>query len=1150
MRNYKMLSGNSAAATTAYAFTDSAFIYPITPSSDMAEQMSEFSFHNKKNLWGQPVSINQMQSEAGVAGAMHGALSAGSLATTFTSSQGLLLMLPNLYKIAAERLPGVFYVASRTVATHALSIFGDHSDIYAVRQCGAPILCASSVQEVIDLSPVAHVCALIGRLPFLFFFDGFRTSHELQKVEIWSEDDFVSMIPHEQILDYRNHALNPNHPYVMGSSQSPDIYFQQREACNLAYTSLPEIVSYQMDMINQKLGTSYAPFHYYGAPDAEHVIVAMGSVTETIRRAVDSLNKRDHRVGMIQVHLFRPFSTSKFLSALPDCVKRISVLDKAKEPGSSGEPLYLDVLAAIHNKRPDVTIYRGRYGLSSKDTTPEDIIAVFSNTDKEEFTLGIHDDVTHLSLPSSPIAADSSSAICAKFWGFGSDGCVSACKNAATVIGEGSSYYAQSYSEYDSRKSGGLTVSHLRYDHAPIREPYLIQQADYVTCSHFEYLHQYPLAEELKEGGTLLVSCSYSAQQLINKLPAHVLKILSNKKAHLYTIDAHKISKSSGLDGHTGMVIMAAFFSLAQILPIEQCHELLKKQVLKEYGAKGDDIIQHNFAAIKAAGDALHEITLPDNLPVTHGEIENASPAVKGSFLLQNYVNNIHKPMNARCGNQIPVSSFIPYANGSCPVGTASYDKRGNADFVPVWDPQRCIQCNQCSFVCPHSVIRPVAMTEQEVKAAPNPDQTASMTGINRLYFAVVISVLDCTGCAACVQACPCAKKALKLQRLDEVSHLQTQFDYAVSLPQKEEVYKVFRPDSVKGSQFKKPLMEYPGACAGCGQTPYVRLLTQLFGERMIIANATGCSSIWGNSSPSVPYTRAASGRGPAWSNSLFEDAAEYGYGMAIGHNDIRASLKEKLSAILSSSTQTELCVSAGDWIATYYDGEKNEVASARLIEVLAQSDEPACRYIYERREFLSKKSHWIFGGDGWAYDIGFGGLDQVLASREDLNILIFDNEVYANTGGQLSKSTPRGAITPFSLDGKPTAKKDLASYLIGLGHVYVAQIAMGADMNQCIKAMAEAERYAGPSVLLAYSPCTCHGIRHFRSHAQEEERRAVQSGHWALFRYDPSGAGYTCDFALPSLRYERFLDGELRFSHSESLREDAKVDAARRRKE
>ncbi|SDB23039.1 pyruvate:ferredoxin (flavodoxin) oxidoreductase [Eubacterium oxidoreducens] len=1151
MREYQILSGNYAAARTAYPFTDTAFVYPITPSSDMAEQVSDLSLQNHKNLWGQTVSVTQMQSETGVAAAMHGALASGSLATTFTSSQGLLLMLPNLYKIAGERLPGVFYVASRTIATHALSIFGDHSDVYAVRQSGVAILCASSVQEIIDLAPVAHLSALTCRLPFIFFFDGFRTSHELQKIQIWKEQDLADFLSLKEIEDFRKNALNPCHPYVMGSSQGPDIYFQQREACNLAYTAACEIVAHKMDMINERLGTSYAPFQYYGDANALHVIVSMGSVNETVKKAVDFLNARGEKVGLINVRLFRPFSAAKFLECLPTSVTHVSVLDRAKEPGSGGEALYLDVLSAMHPTFSKVTILHGRYGLSSKDTTPDQIVAVFHNKERKEFTIGIDDDVTHLSLPVSPVFIDAQHPVCAKFWGMGSDGSVGACKCAACVIGNGTSLFAQAYSEYDSRKSGGLTISHLRYDKSSIHAPYLIHDADFIICSHLEYLERYPIVEELKEGGSLLINTSYEKAQFMRKLSPRIIHMLIQKKAHLYTINAQVVSQKSGLGKHTGIVMVAAFFSIANIMPMDQCHALLKKQILVDYQDKGDAVVNSNYNAIKLTPSYLQPISLEHDAAFANNRTVHTQNAPPYPSDLADYLTHIHRPVHARRGDNISVSSFIPYADGSCPSGTAAYDKKASAIFVPVWNPEQCIQCNHCSFVCPHSVIRPFALTAKEANATVIKNKPIPMTAAKHLQFFIGISAMDCTGCASCIVACPAPKKALRMSRLDQVVSLQDEYDYVAALPEKKEIEDYFHVDTVKGSQFRRPLLEFPGACGGCGQTPYVKLLTQLFGERMLIANATGCSSIWGNSSPSVPYTKLASGRGPAWSNSLFEDAAEFGYGMLLGYKDVRTSLHQLISSLITKDTHSPFYDAALNWLNTYSDGERNTLASDRLIECIRRSGNPSYKLIDSLKDYLSKKSHWIFGGDGWAYDIGFGGLDHVLSSGEDINILIFDNEAYANTGGQPSKATPRGAVTALSKEGKKTAKKDLASYLIGLGNVYVAQIAMGADMNQCIKSMIQAEHYPGPSVLLAYSPCTCHGIRGSMSHAQTEQLRAVQSGYWKLFRYHPKDFGYKLDSATPSMAYEDFLDGEQRFAlldkESKLLRSASKADAQKR---
>lgn len=1147
-RQFKTMDGNHAAAHVAYAYSDVAAIYPITPSSAMAEYADEWASEGRKNIFGQTVKVTEMQSEAGAAGAVHGSLAAGALTTTFTASQGLLLMIPNLYKIAGELLPGVFHVAARTVATHALSIFGDHSDIYACRQTGVAILANGSVQEVMDLAPVAHLAAIGGRISFINFFDGFRTSHEMQKIRVWDYETLKELADFNAINKFRKHALNPEHARMMGSAQNPDIYFQAREACNSYYNALPALVESYMDKINEKIGTSYRLFHYYGAEDAEHIIIAMGSVCETIKETVDTLNRSGQKTGVVEVHLYRPFSAKHLIGAIPDSVKRISVLDRTKEPGSMGEPLYLDVAAALKSSKfHDIPVLSGRYGLSSKNTTPDQICAVFGNSlgeARSPFTVGITDDVTHLSLSvNEHINTVSEGTVCCKFWGLGGDGTVSANKNSIQIIGNHTDKYVQAYFDYDSKKSRGLTVSHLRFGNEPIRSTYLIDRADFVACHNPVYLHKYDMVQDVKDGGAFLLNCYYKEKELEDYIPGQVKQYIARHNIRFYMIDAIRIGKEVGLNNKISTILQAAFFRLSNIIPIEDARRLMKEAAAVSYQKKGDKVIRMNYEAIDRGIEDVVEVKVPEAWKdAGYDSLDNGILPDRPEITA--YVENIQKPVTNQQGNSLPVSAFLPYVDGSFPSGSSAHERRNVATEVPVWKPENCIQCNRCSFVCPHAVIRPAVMTEEEKAAAPEGMRSLPMTGLPEYKFSITVSETDCTGCGSCVGVCPGKKgeKALEMCPVTEHQERQQYFDYSKTLPEKPEVLEKFRENTVKGSQFKRPLLEFHGACAGCGETPYATLVTQLFGERMYIANATGCSSIWANSSPSTTYAVNACGQGPAWSNSLFEDAAEFGYGMLLAQKALRSSLKdraEQLAEALASDGASDghLLPAVREWLDTFTDGVKNASASRALISALNDysGDQSAVKELLDSKDYLAKKSQWIFGGDGWAYDIGFGGLDHVLASGEDINILVFDTEVYSNTGGQSSKATPTGSTAKFAAGGKNTKKKDLASIAMSYGYVYVAQIAMGADYNQTIKAITEAEGYHGPSLIIAYAPCISHGIRAGMGSSQHEEAKAVETGYWHLFRFHPAlkeeGKNpFSLDSKAPSLAYEEFLSGENRY--------------------
>ena len=1146
-RKMKTMDGNNAAAHVSYAFTDVAAIYPITPSSVMADLTDKFSAQGAKNLFGRQVQVTEMQSEGGASGAVHGSLAAGALTTTYTASQGLLLMIPNMYKMAGELLPGVIHVSARALTSHALSIFGDHSDIYACRQTGYAMLCSNNPQECMDLAAVAHLAAIEGRVPFLHFFDGFRTSHEIQKIEEWDYADLADMLNWDAVEAFRRRALNPEHPVTRGTAQNDDIFFQAREACNKYYDAVPEVVVKYMDKVNAKIGTDYKPFNYYGAEDAEHVIVAMGSVCDCTEEVVDYLNAAGEKVGLLKVHLYRPFVADYMLRELPKTVKTISVLDRTKEPGSIGEPLYLDVLAAINGSDfAGVKVYTGRYGLGSKDTTPGDIIAVYRNaeseTPKRRFTIGIVDDVTNLSLPivENPDTTPKGTHSC-KFWGLGADGTVGANKNSIKIIGDNTDMYAQGYFAYDSKKSGGLTVSHLRFGKTPIKSTYYISKADFVACHNPSYVDKYDIVDDLKEGGSFLLNCPWDTEELSERLPGKMKKILAERHINFYTIDGIKIGKEIGLGGRINTVLQSAFFKIADIIPADKAKELMKAAAKKSYMKKGQAIVDMNYAAIDRGMEDLKKVEIPADWA---NAVDNSvADKAEGNGALVEYVNEILKPVNAYKGNKLPVSTFMDHVDGTAPNGSAAYEKRGIAVDVPEWNPENCIQCNRCAIVCPHAVIRPVAMTADELAKAPEGTKSLPMMGLKDLNFVMTVSTLDCTGCGACAQVCPGKKgaKALTMQPIDSQRPKQAVFDYALTLEDKPEVHEKFKFTTVKGSQFKQPLLEFSGACAGCGETPYAKLVTQLFGDRMFIANATGCSSIWGASAPATPYTKNKKGYGPAWQNSLFEDNAEFGLGMALGQKAIRNRLIEYVEGIQKDTDSADLKTACQNYLDTVTDSTSSRPATDALIAELEKNTEDAkvgelVKKTLVDKDELAKKSMWIFGGDGWAYDIGFGGLDHVIASGENVNILVFDTEVYSNTGGQASKATPVGSVAQFAAAGKAVKKKDLAAIAMSYGYVYVAQCAMGADNNQVLKAMVEAESYNGPSLVICYAPCINHGIKGGMGIAQLEEKKAVEAGYWNIFRYDPRLADegknpFMLDGKAPSASYRDFIMGEVRYN-------------------
>lgn len=1135
-KKMKTMDGNTAAAYISYAFTDVAAIYPITPSSPMAEHVDEMAAKGTKNLFGQTVKVIELQSEGGAAGAVHGSLQAGALTSTYTASQGLLLMIPNMYKIAGELLPGVFHVSARALSASSLNIFGDQQDVMAARQTGCAMLAESSVQEVMDLSAVAHLSAIKGRVPFINFFDGFRTSHEIQKIEVMEFDSLGKMLDWDAVKAFRDNALNPDHPVLRGTAQNPDIYFQTRESVNKFYEELPDIVEEYMDKISAETGREYHLFNYYGAKDADRLIVAMGSVTETIQEIVDYLNANGEKVGVLTVHLYRPFSIKHFFKYIPDTVKKVAVLDRTKEPGSLGEPLYLDVKAAYYGSDKSPMIVGGRYALGGKDITPKDILAVYENLKQTEpkngFTVGIVDDVTFTSLPIGEVEVDTTLAgtTACKFWGLGSDGTVGANKSAIKIIGDKTDMYAQAYFAYDSKKSGGITISHLRFGKSPIKSPYLINRANFISCSQQSYVTKYDLLAGIKTNGTFLLNTNWTEEELAENLPASMKRCLAKKKINFYVVNAVGIAQELGLGGRFNMIMQSAFFKLADIIPLDTAVKYLKDAVVASYGNKGQKVVDMNHGAIDKGIEALVKVEVPESwLNATDGNDENNA--------VPQFIKNILQPMNRQEGDALPVSTFTGMEDGTFPMGTAAYEKRGIAINVPEWQVNNCIQCNQCSYVCPHAVIRPVLLNEAEVASAPADMVGKSAIGAKDLSYYMAISPLDCTGCGNCAQVCPAKEKALVMKPLATQLEKTTVWDYAMhKVSHKPNPAKV---QTVKGSQFEQPLLEFSGACAGCGETPYAKLVTQLFGDRMVIANATGCSSIWGGSAPSIPYTTNHRGHGPAWANSLFEDNAEFGLGLFLGTKAVRTTLASDIQAATEAdNVSEELKTLFSEWLLTMDEGEGTRDRADKIIEALEaeKSGNDLLEKIYARKDFLIKRSQWIFGGDGWAYDIGYGGLDHVLASGEDVNVLVFDTEVYSNTGGQSSKSTPTAAIAQFAATGKKTKKKDLGMMAMSYGYVYVAQIAMGADKNQTLKAIAEAEAYKGPSLIIAYAPCINHGLRAGMGNSQLETKRAVEAGYWSNYRYNPQlkEAGqnpFILDSKEPTADFKEFLLGEVRFS-------------------
>ncbi len=1130
------MDGNTAAAHVAYAFSEVAAIYPITPSSVMAENVDEWTSDDRRNIFGERVRVVEMQSEGGAAGAVHGAVTAGALTSTFTASQGLLLMIPNMYKLAAEETPTVIHVAARAISTHALNIFGDHSDVMACRQTGFAMLASRNPQEVMDLSAVAHLSAIKGKVPVLHFFDGFRTSHEQQKIETWDYAQLKEMMDWDALKRFRDRALNPNHPQSMGSAEQPETFFQHREACNTNYITTVDTVVEVMEQINEKAGTSYKPFNYYGAPDAEEIIIAMGSVCDATEEIVDYLNSKGKKTGLVSVRLYRPFSAEHLIRVIPDTVKKIAVLDRTKEPGSIGEPLYLDVVSALRDSKfHNVFVAGGRYGLGSKDTQPEDILAVYENlwsdSPKKEFTISIEDDVTGLSLKASerPDVAREGTVAC-KFWGLGADGTVGANKNSVKIIGDNTDKYVQAYFQYDSKKSGGVTISHLRFGDTPIRASYYVKQADFVACHNAAYVNRYKMVEDVKPGGTFLLNCSWDMKQMEEKLPASVKRYIAQNDIQFYTCDAVSITRELGLGGRTNTVLQAAFFKLANVMPVYDAAEYMKAAIKKTYGNKGKKIVYMNYQAVSAGIENVQKVEVPAHWADAEGSADSA--AAEGRDKIHtDYINKVLKPTNAMDGDSIPVSVFMDTVSGMVPAGTAAYEKRSIAVEIPEWDASKCMQCNWCSYVCPHAVIRPFVLNGEEAEKYGG--NTIPFKDDMSKAFTIGISSRDCTGCGSCAEVCPSRSKALKMVMAeDTMDFVQKNYDFLFN-EVKEKNIKV-NPNSVRGSQFRQPLLEFSGACPGCGETPYAKLVTQLFGDRMYIANATGCSSIWGCSAPSTPYTVNAEGRGPAWSNSLFEDNAEFGYGMAIA---VKARRHELKSAVEKLAADAKFTIAAERWLENMDDPEQSRVTGERLAElckgytVIAEA-----KFVVENADMLTKPSMWIFGGDGWAYDIGYGGLDHVLASGENVNVLVFDTEVYSNTGGQASKATPTGAVAQFASGGKDVRKKDLAQIAMAYGYVYVAQVAMGANPAQTLKAIREAEAYDGPSLIIAYAPCINHGVKAGMNKAMLEMKRAVRAGYWNLLRYNPDMVAQkrnplSVDSAPPTESFNDFIMGEVRYN-------------------
>ena len=1127
-KRWVTMDGNEAAAYIAYAFTEIAAIYPITPSSPMAGKTDVWAARGRKNLFGQTVRLVEMQAESGAIAAVHGALETGALAASFTSSQGLMLMIPTMHRIAGERLPGVLHVASRTVGSHALSIFGDHSDVMNCRQTGFALLSTASVQEVMDLAGVAHLAAIKARIPFIHFFDGFRTSHELNKVERMEEETLRSLLDMQALADFRAKALNPEHPMIRATVQNPDIFFQVREANNLDYEALPGIVEDYLEKISAVTGREYHLFNYYGAPDAERIVIAMGSVSGCIRETVEALNARGEKVGFIQVHLYRPFDMSRFVRAIPAACRSIAVLDRTKEMGGAGDPLYLDVCAALRG-RADLTIVGGRYGLSSKDTTPGQIAAVFENLKAERpvnsFTIGIEDDVTFRSLPEKdPVQPSLPGLVSCKFWGLGSDGTVGANKNTVEIINTHTRKFAQAYFEYDAKKSYGVTKSHLRFADQPIQSSYYVKSADFIACHNPTYMQRYDIVPELKDGGVFLLNCPWDDDELSAHIPAKVKRDIARRNICFYVIDAGRIARELGLGSHTNMVLQAAFFSLMPVIPAEEAVAYMKQAAEKTYFAKGEEVVARNLAAIDAGVRSARRVEIPDTWRSAPDEPapDRRVPAV---------VTEILEPLNAQKGDDLPVSALMRYKDGVMDMGLTAYEKRGIAVRVPVWHADACLQCNRCSYVCPHAVIRPYLLTQAEADAAPAGLQTARAKGkpAEGLLFTMQVSALDCTGCGSCANVCPAAGKALTMAPVQEAENTSEAFDYALNLPAKGDF---FDPYTVKGSQFRRPLVEFSAACAGCGETPYAKLLTQLYGDRVFWANATGCSQAWGSAMPGIPYTVNQQGHGPAWSNSLFENNAEFSLGMALSIRQQREGVRQMVLKARERAQDETLCLAMDEWLYAFDDFERSPAVSSRLIQALSACPSDENNAILQRKDQLTKKTFWMFGGDGWAYDIGFGGLDHVVASGENINVLVVDTEVYSNTGGQSSKATPIGAVAQFAAAGKKSPKKDLGAILMTYGRVYVAQVAMGADFNQLLRAIREAQEFDGPSVIIAYAPCQEHGLRCGAEHVQDEMKKAVDAGYWFLYRYHPDRTPrFQLDSKEPALPYEAFLDGEVRYS-------------------
>ncbi|MBP3237845.1 MAG: pyruvate:ferredoxin (flavodoxin) oxidoreductase [Lachnospiraceae bacterium] len=1138
MRKQKTMDGNMAAAHVAYAFSEVSAIYPITPSSPMAENMDEWEAQGRKNIFGEQVKIIEMESEGGAAGAVHGGVAAGAYTTTFTASQGLLLMIPNMYKLAGEQTPTVFHVAARALATHALSIFGDHSDVMGCRQTGFVMLCSNNVQQVMDLSAVAHLATIAGKLPMMHFFDGFRTSHEYQKVEVWDYEELKEMVDWKAVAAFRKGALNPNHPHLIGSAEQPETFFQHREACNKAYIDTTDIIVKYMDMVNERIGTDYKPFNYYGADDAAEILVAMGSVCDAAEEVIDYLNARGSKVGIVEVHLYRPFSVKHLTDILPETVKKIAVLDRTKEPGSIGEPLFLDICSALRGtKWESCLICGGRYGLGSKDVQPGDILAAYENLwsdePKREFTLSINDDVTFLSLPvtSHPDVTPEGTKAC-KFWGLGADGTVGANKNSVKIIGDHTDKYVQAYFQYDSKKSGGVTISHLRFGDKPIKSSYYVKQADFVACHNSAYLTRYEMVQDVKPGGSFLLNCVWNDEELETHLPATVKRYIANNNIRFYTCNAVELAKKVGLGARrTNSVLQAAYFKIAQIIDINDAVAYMKDAIVKTYSKKGQNIVDMNCAAIDGGVESVHEVNVPESWKNAPDDPAPEKLVGRDKFTTD-YLNDILVPTNTLTGDNCPVSAFMETANGVLPSGTAAYEKRGIAADLPHWCSGNCMQCNMCSLVCPHGAIRPFVLTEEEAKDYP---EAQPMKGMKNMYFVLGFSAKDCTGCGSCANVCPARKKALEMAATDIafMEEQQAKYDRLFATIHNEDRKLPFTTDTVKGSQFVQPLLEFSGACPGCGESPYAKLVTQLYGDRMIVANATGCSMIWGCSAPSTPYTVNKEGKGPAWANSLFEDNAEFGYGMATAIKARRAELKSAVERLKET-----LGTSAENWLKFMDDADASRITGDMLLDKCREiSGENAdAAYVLANEDLLTKPSMWIFGGDGWAYDIGYGGLDHVLASGENVNVLVFDTEVYSNTGGQSSKSTPIGAVAKFAASGKKVKKKDLAQIAMQYGYVYVAQIAMGANPAQTIQALKEAESYDGPSLIIAYAPCINHGVKAGMNKSMLEMRNAVRAGYWNLLRYNPELAEkglnpLSVDSGRPTENYRDFLMGEVRYN-------------------